>query len=342
MSRDGYILVVGATHPDIFADYRLDQADRIDKIGEMTYSIGGTAYNIAVNIARNYVDVALFTVIKEDSLFTDPILDRLEQNGVNTEFVETSEYMSESGFIGIREGGQLVSAVTASGITEATLNEALLEEAIDGASLVVADCNLGETQLDLVTSTAAEYETSVFLAGVSETKARRALATTSTVDILSLNEAEARAFLEQESLSEEILRESLENHDIRNLAVTQGEDGYIVATPESIRDFSAREISSVESTSGTGDAFLAGVCHAVHEEGDIDWECIDDYVHEYVRDVISYEGATPGATAKQTELSVKERINQRARSIAGYSWWEIVATVISVVGALLTIILFVL
>lgn len=121
--QDDYILVVGATHPDIFADYETDQEDRIDKIGEITYSIGGTAYNIAVNIARNYVDVALFTIIKKDSLFAGPILDRLEANRVNTSFVETSEYIPESGFIGIREEGRLVSAVTASGITDVSLNE---------------------------------------------------------------------------------------------------------------------------------------------------------------------------------------------------------------------------
>jgi sugar/nucleoside kinase (ribokinase family) len=336
-SKGEYILVVGAAHPDIFADYPQDQADRIDKVGEITYSIGGTAYNIAVNIARNYVDVALFTVIKEDSLFTDPILDRLEQNGVMTNFVETSEYMSESGFIGVREEGQLISAVTASGITDVRLDEQLLEDAVESASLVVADCNLNETQLELVTSTAAAYETSVFIAGVSESKALRIRDISSSVDLFSLNEAEARAFLGGKSLSGNILKQCADTHGIQNLVVTGAEKGHTVATPESVREFSAPPISSIVSTSGTGDAFLAGVCHAVHEEDEIDWNNLNEYIHEYIEDVVSYEGSTPGATAKETELSVKERVNQRARSIAGYSWWEIAATVIGVIGAVLTI-----
>jgi sugar/nucleoside kinase (ribokinase family) len=332
-----YILVVGATHPDIFADYPCDQAARTDKIGEITYSIGGTAYNISVNIARNYVDVALFTVIKEDSLFTEPILDRLEQNGVMTKFVETSEYMSESGFVGVREEGQLVSAVTASGITDIPLDEQLLTEAVENASLVVVDCNLTGTQLELVTSTAAAHETSVFMAGVSESKALRMRNVTSSVDLFSLNEAEARAFLGVESLSEDTLKECADSHGIENVVVTGGEDGHTVATPESVSEFPAPSVPSVVSTSGTGDAFLAGVCHAVHAEGEIDWDNINEYIQDYIEEIVSYEGSTPGATAKETELSVKERVNQRARSIAGYSWWEIAATAIGVIGAILTI-----
>lgn len=336
-SEDEYVLVVGSAHPDIFADYELDQASRVDKIGDLTYSIGGTAYNIAVNLSGNYIDTALFTVIKKDSLFSELIVNRLERHGVITTFIERSEYMPESGFIGIREEGRLVSAVTASGITSATLNEDTLEEAVRDASLVTADCNLSESQLRLVARTAVEADTLVFIAGVSESKARRVKRVDVPIDVLALNREEACSLLDCETLSRDVLTDGADRHEIRNLVVTDGSDGYIVASPDSVRKFPAPQVTSIVSTSGTGDAFLAGVCHAVTENSGWDWERIDERVSAYVKNAVSHKGSTSGATAKETELSVEERVNQKVRAIAGYSWWEVAATFVGVIGAILTI-----
>lgn len=185
--------------------------------------------------------------------------------------------------------------------------------------------------------TAADNETSIFVAGVSEEKALRIREVTPPLDIVSLNEAEACALLECNTFSEDALITGGERYGIRNLVVTKGNDGYLVGTPESVREFPAIQLSSIVSTSGTGDAFLAGICHAVHEEGEIDWDRFETYISPYIEDVVSYEGSTPGATAKEIELSVPDRVNRKARSIAGHSWWEIVAMVIGVIGAILTI-----
>lgn len=341
-SRDGYVLVVGATHPDIFADYRTSQADRIDKIGELTYSIGGTAYNVAVNLGQNHVDVALFTYVKRDSLFTDLILERLERNGVRTNFVQYDRYMPESGFVAIREDGDLISAVTASGITEVVFDREALERAVEGASIVVADCNLTGSQLDLVVDLADRFDTRTFVCGVSESKSARVREVSGPITLFSLNREEAQYLLECDELRPDRLRSFAAENDVHNLVVTQGADGYLIATPEAVDRFPAPPVTEVASTSGAGDAFLAGVCHSVHDEGALRWESIHDSIASYVTAVLEREGSTVGAVANENELSVRDRINRQVRAIAGYSRWEKAAMAIGAVSAVLTILSFLL
>lgn len=335
--QNGYILVVGAAHPDIFADYKRSQTDKIDKPGELTYSIGGTAYNIAVNLGQNHLDVALYTFIKSDSLFTDLIIDRLENSGVNTDFVQPDDYMSESGFIALRKEGKLVSAVTCSGITEVAFDRSNLKSAVKDAAFVVVDCNLDERQLEVVVSIADEFDKRILVSAVSESKAKRIVEISEDIDLFSLNNDEACSLLECDDLDRSDLSKTCADLGIKQLTVTKGRDGYLVANKQNVSHYSAPPINEVVSTSGTGDAFMASICHYLYENDNIDLEDAREYISTYVSDVIEQEGSTVGAKAKDRELSVRDRVNDQIERIAGYPWWEKAAIVAGLLSAVITI-----
>ena len=334
---DGYVLVVGAAHPDIFADYERSETGHIDKVGELQYSIGGTAYNIAINLSQKYVDVALYTYIKEDSIFADLITKRLDRNGVNTEYVQYDAHMPESGFVGIREDGELVSAVTASGITEAVFDEAALETAVRDASLVVLDCNLAETQIALTVRLAEKHGTRTIASGVSETKSTRIEAAPSEVTVFSMNDDEACHFFDVDRITPENLLPLVADSPANTVVVTEGRDGYMVSDGTTTNTYDAPETKPTGSASGTGDALLAAIAHSIHETGRLQWADASDRITEYVTDVLDHEGSTVGATTKRQELSIPDRINDQVRAIAGYSRWEKAALAVGTVGAMVTI-----
>lgn len=334
---DGYILVVGAAHPDIFADYKRSQTDYVDKVGDIQYSIGGTAYNIAINLGQNYTDVALYTYIKENSIFADLITQRLERNGVKTEFVQYSDHIPESGFVGIRESGDLVSAVTASSITKVTFDKQALETAIEGAVLVVLDCNLTEEQIELTVETANKHDKKTLVSGVSESKSLRAKNIRSDITVFVINHEEACCFFDCKNITPDKLSMLQRNHNMENIVVTNGSDGYIVSNESEATEYNAPQVDRVVSTSGTGDALLAGICHTIYEKGELQWDLADDTISEYVSEVLKHEGSTLGAATKRNELNVRDRVNQQVRKMARYSRLEKATMIVGLLSAIITI-----
>src|SRR6186713_1662474 len=82
------VLVCGSIHLDVFGDFSGTQKRRIDKEGEVHCSIGGSAFNVAVNIANEGgVNVALFTHVRANSPVTDIIFSRLREEGVSRRYV---------------------------------------------------------------------------------------------------------------------------------------------------------------------------------------------------------------------------------------------------------------
>jgi hypothetical protein len=62
------VLVIGSVHLDIVAHFKSDTADNIDKIGSLRYRVGGSAFNIAANLAFDKQPVRLLSIVKSDSL----------------------------------------------------------------------------------------------------------------------------------------------------------------------------------------------------------------------------------------------------------------------------------
>jgi sugar/nucleoside kinase (ribokinase family) len=95
--------VVGAAHIDVWADRWSTNADKIDKIGNVKFAVGGTAYNIAVDLAQAGIPTSWLSVVRKGMFSAVWIRTRLKEAGVNLDFLQTSDRVPESGFVAIRQ-----------------------------------------------------------------------------------------------------------------------------------------------------------------------------------------------------------------------------------------------
>jgi pseudouridine kinase len=319
----GYALVIGAVHIDVIADYAAAQIDKLDRIGRVRYSIGGTGYNLAVNLAQGYVPTAFLSVVKKGSFSSVWIRTRLREAGVALDYLQTSDRIDESGFVAVRKNHELEIAVTSTTISSLPIDRGLVERALDGAKIVLADCNLSEDQLSLIVETANQLGKPMLVAGVSDSKAMRVLELPErlTVDVLSLNERELAA-IELAPLDEMTAQQTAElcsRMRAKNIVVTRGKHGHVVLSRHGTKQlFNAPTTDRLVSSTGAGDALLAGLAASWYQEGSLDWQRSYTAIARYVRRVLEEEGATVGSLAREMDFRVLAETAMRETRLTLY------------------------
>lgn len=310
-----FVLVVGAAHIDVMADYESATAPRVDKAGLVRYSIGGTAYNIAVDLGQFGVPTALMTVLKQPSFSSVWIRERLESANVRTEFVDLSEHLAESGFVALRRDGVMETAVTHSAVEHHTFRPARVDKAVASARIVVLECNLAAEQITFLANVAQRAGRPVVLAAVSDTKVRRIPRTLADApfDLVSMNALEASALgVDIETLvpgpDAAAFCATLR---ARQVIVTCGEHGHrLVESGGAVQAFAAPDVDRVVSPSGAGDALLAGVVGHAFGHG-LDVRAARSTADLLVQKVLGQDGATAGSLAVDADFARLARIAVR-------------------------------
>lgn len=169
------ILVIGSVHLDIIADYSASTAKNIDKIGKLTYSVGGVGFNVVSNLALHHSrDVIFFSYLNPSSLSGHLISGQLKARGLSMDYVHRSNDLPESGFVAQLEEGKLKSAVSCVGMEFIQLDLASLDFAIQSTEVILVDCNLSQPQLQQVVGLVAKHKGKLlFVTCVSESKVDR-------------------------------------------------------------------------------------------------------------------------------------------------------------------------
>lgn len=312
----GSILVLGAAHLDIAGDYGCELSDHVDKPGEITYSVGGTGYNLAVSLAREGLPVRLATVLREGSLITPIILARLQRFGVDTSAIDVRASARESGFLAHREDGRLVSAVTSTTLDDYAPSESLLKDWLGSCSLIVADCNLNTILLRRIAENAGELRTSLFLAAVSQAKVMkmsllsRMLCGKLPVTLSAMTEAEALAVgIEVNRLDDAAVRSrACALVGAHHVVVTRGEAGYLRWNVEGdFQSYPPPLLERLTTATGAGDALFAALIASRYRLGWLDWLDINRSIARMVPEALAARGATADSTAAPEELSVIPR-----------------------------------
>jgi sugar/nucleoside kinase (ribokinase family) len=124
--------VVGAAHIGVIADYAATQAEKLDRIGHVRYSVGGTGYNIAIDLAQGYVQTTFPSVVKKGSFSSVWIKTRLREAGVALDYLQTSDRIDESGLVAVRKHHELEATVTSTAISSLPIDRVLAEQALRG------------------------------------------------------------------------------------------------------------------------------------------------------------------------------------------------------------------
>jgi sugar/nucleoside kinase (ribokinase family) len=298
------ILVIGSAHIDILADYDKKCAKHLDKIGDLNLTIGGSAYNIAVNLGQHNFDVALYTFLKKDSLSAKVIREAAKTNNIKCNFIHFSHQLPESGYVAHRNEGKLVSAVSCINIDKVAFNLSDLKKAIRSVEIVVIECNLSKLQISQIIEISRKEKKRLFVSSVSESKIDRAVSVLPNYnsyiyEVLSMNAKEAQEIIDDFDQCNEKFKVRCLCRQLRssNVIITHGRKGYSIFTKKGDRyKFPAPKADVIKSEIGSGDALLAAVCAHASQNNPIKWDECPELIDTFVIPILGVQGATLGAS----------------------------------------------
>jgi pseudouridine kinase len=217
---------------------------------------GGVARNVSENLARLRMQAALLTVVGNDAL-GEAMLDELRAAGVNVDLVKSIEGSSDE-YAAILERGELaLGAADMRAIESLTVGDLDRRwETVAGSEWLFIDCNVsaGVLHAGLARRSIARYKLAVD--AVSAPKAQRLPARLDPIDLLFINEGEARAYLRADGAAEQLAAALLEL-GVRSVVLTAGDRGMICGEGANLMHVPAVPAKRVCAT-GAGDALIAG------------------------------------------------------------------------------------
>lgn len=249
------ILVAGSAHLDVISKMSGDDKDVLDKRGVVGITVGGTAGNLAVNLAGMGAGVRFLTAMN-DSAYSEIILTHFKNRGIEIAVLRDHNLPLAAFVAHIDDRGELVSAVSSMPVDRIRFPEQLIASVMTGVDALVVDCNLSpQGLLDLVEA-ANHRGLPVYIASVSEPKIVRARSVLAScrVEALFCNRIE----------SERLLRDSgFENH-VRAAAsfggamvITDGPKDVIMAMDGAETRVSVTPVPVSGNTLGAGDMLVA-------------------------------------------------------------------------------------
>jgi hypothetical protein len=179
--RKRTILTLGSVHLDTIAV----ASNNSRFFGRITHSIGGSAYNIAINLARyapnkKHIKAAVYTILPEHSIITDMIRYKLQQAKVSTDYMCIQDRFEDSrvrggGYVAIIDDGndkdqkQGKRSVIDPALRKEHFfqnedeRDGRIDTAIEWADYLVADVNLSSSVIDSTAEHAQTEEKPVFV-----------------------------------------------------------------------------------------------------------------------------------------------------------------------------------
>lgn len=326
-------LVIGSVNLDVMAEFHPEDKNIIDKVGKVKYSIGGTAYNIAHNIAKHGFKVSLVSFLKEDSFITHYVLEKLKRNKISIDFIEIDKEINESSFVSLNCNGELISAVSSTSINHGRLNYAKISEGIKSSSMVIMDCNMDPHQINKILEISKTFHVPTTISGVSEEKVIKIknleIRDSFPLAIISMNKKEF------EALGMPLDCQICQKLKASYLIITDGVNGFEIYSinKESPKIFPAVNVKNFKSSSGAGDALLASVCIKFVEGGDlIINEKVIQSINQDLEQILALEYPTDDAELKDFKvIESKQKTQEKGKFV------EFVKTISEVVTAIGTI-----
>lgn len=262
------VVGVGAANVDVHGQSRKAIVMRDSNPSHMATSVGGVTRNILENLARQGVPVALLSAIGDD-LYGEKIVRDSEAAGIDMSHLRIKPGVVSSTYIAILdERGDMLLGMSDMRIIEDLPNAYLDENAaiLRGAEAIVCDACLPINFLDHLVSEAAGA-TPVLIDTVSTAYARQMEPIAGKFAAIKPNEMELSILSGLPTGTEaEIERacEALLRRGTKRIAVSRGEKGCYYADDKGNRLFrSLRPVSQMVNATGAGDAFMAGLTHAL-------------------------------------------------------------------------------
>jgi len=247
----------GAAHIDQIAKAEETLVAESSTPGRIKRSVGGVASNVARQLARQGLCVAMAgqTGLDNDGDF---VRKTLEADGVNTDMISTTESEATGGYLAIEDHrGDLVLAVSDTHALLTLSIEDLTEAARKAIPSVwwFVDSNLTPDLLEVLIN--AENHPPIAVDAVSVSKVGRLQGHLSEFDLVFCNRDEASALFEQKFESAAEAGQAMAAKGASAAIITDGPQPVCVQSGADIELIEVPAVT-VNSVTGAGDALIAG------------------------------------------------------------------------------------
>ncbi|WP_374686811.1 carbohydrate kinase family protein [Promineifilum sp.] len=260
-----YVLVIGATLLDTKGKPVAGLAPGMSNPAEIRSTRGGTARNVAENLARLGADVVLISAVGDDTTGRQLMIQTAEA-GVNLDYVEIVPGYNTGSYIALLETDGLLSVA---------LDDVQVMQAIDAAylgrrralfrdaAMIMFDGSLSEPAMQIVVQQAKEYGVPLCADPSSARLAYKLRPYLPDLHLLVPNEVEEAELCEVDFQGHDptaslALARRLVDAGVTNVVVTLSDYGLDYATTDEMGYIPPTHTRMVDST-GTGDAVTAAI-----------------------------------------------------------------------------------
>jgi pseudouridine kinase len=267
-----HILLIGATLLDIKGKPAAGLEPGTSNPAAIRSTRGGTARNVAENLARLGATVTLLSVVGDD-LTGQRLLEQTAKAGVDLNHVEILPEKNTGAYIALLEQDGTLSVALDDVRIMAHITPKYLRqrrELFDGVDMVMMDGSLTPAAMKTIAQLAAEYDVPLCADPSSARLAYKLRPYLSQLHLVVPNEVEAL----------ELCQVDLDRHDpdtsftlarqlvqagVQHAVITLADFGLTYATPDETGTIPARYSEMVDST-GTGDAITAAIIFGMVNE----------------------------------------------------------------------------
>lgn len=261
MKSEQYVVVIGAANIDIGGSPFKKLIYKDSNPGDIVISYGGVGRNISHNLTKLGVNVKLAAAMGGDVL-GDDLIRYCENVGINTDLILTVPDEVSSMYMYINDESrdmqlavshvEIVKKITPSYIDS-------ISDVINGASIVVADCNLSHETLMHIKDIC---KVPLCIDPVSQSHALKIKDHLDGITIIKPNKLEAELLTGISINSDDDYRaaaSSLLDQGVEKVFITMGERGILVADSSEMNIIEAYDADDVMSTTGAGDSATAAI-----------------------------------------------------------------------------------
>jgi sugar/nucleoside kinase (ribokinase family) len=263
MRQAASIVCIGGANVDrkarLLTSFRLGTSHPVTT----TQTAGGVARNVAENLGRLGHTVSLVSAVGDDR--DGRWLIDVTSRYVNTSFImRTSKANTGTYTAVLDECGEMVLALADMVIYDTVGKEWMKQRwpELGPISAVVLDTNFPKAVIRLVIAQCRQEDIPLCVVTVSAPKVKRLPSDLSGVTWLITNEAEAKAFVESDGHTDDIM-EAILHAGAKNVVITSGANGVAYATKQGETEAIAAPKVEVTDATGAGDAFAAGFLYGV-------------------------------------------------------------------------------
>ncbi|MEC9485143.1 MAG: carbohydrate kinase [Candidatus Izemoplasma sp.] len=261
-----YITCIGGANVDYGFKLHNDLVMKTSNPVSESSSYGGVVRNVAENLSRLNEDVALMTLIGQDSTGEQLINDM--KHFMNVDAIERLEGKSTGSYYAVlNTSGSMAVGFANMAIYNNMDRDWIIrhKKQLHQSKWLIADMNMTKEALEALIEFSNTHDKPLAIVGVSSPKMSHLPNDLKGVKVLITNRDEALTYFNKDDDATQDLVQLWLDKGITNVVITQGEKGAYYGNAKGIHHQPARSINNheIKDVTGAGDAFSAATIYGL-------------------------------------------------------------------------------